>query len=84
MVPKWHSGVDFERVKKDPDYAIGEGARYFRELLDMYKGDYQKAAAAYNWGPTRLTNLLKNKDKAANWKEYLPEETKKYLKSVFG
>jgi len=83
MVPKWHKGVDFERVKKDPEYALNEGARYFRELLDMYNNDYEKAAAAYNWGPTRLTNLLNNKEKASKWKEYLPEETKNYLKKVF-
>lgn len=81
MVPKWHSGVDFERVKKDPAYALNEGAKYFRELLDMYGGDYQKAAAAYNWGPGNLSKLIK--EKGDNWKMHLPSETKNYLKKVF-
>lgn len=81
MVPKWHKGVDFDRVKKDPAYALNEGAKYFRELLDMYGGDYQKAAAAYNWGPGNLSKLIK--DKGDNWKMHLPSETKNYLKKVF-
>ena len=81
MVPKWHKGVDFDRVKKDPNYALNEGAKYFRELLDMYGGDYQKAAAAYNWGPGNLSKLIK--DKGDNWKMHLPSETKNYLKKVF-
>lgn len=81
MIPKWHKGVDFERVKKDPAYALNEGAKYFRELLDMYGGDYQKAAAAYNWGPGNLSKLLK--EKGENWKAHLPSETKNYLKKVF-
>lgn len=81
MIPKWHSGVDFERVKKDPAYALNEGAKYFRELLDMYGGDYQKAAAAYNWGPGNLSKLIK--EKGDNWKMHLPSETKNYLKKVF-
>lgn len=81
MVPKWHKGVDFDRVKKDPAYALNEGAKYFRELLDMYGGDYQKAAAAYNWGPGNLSKLIK--EKGDNWKMHLPSETKNYLKKVF-
>lgn len=81
MVPKWHKNVDFERVKKDPAYALNEGAMYFRELLNMYGGDYQKAAAAYNWGPGNLSKLIK--DKGDNWKMHLPTETKNYLKKVF-
>lgn len=84
MVPKWHPDVDFNRVKTDTQYALNEGASYFRELLDRFGGDYEKAAAAYNWGPTNLTKLLNDRNKAANWKKHLPNETKNYLKSVLG
>lgn len=84
MVPKWHPDVDFDRVKTDTQYALNEGAAYFKELLDRFGGDYEKAAAAYNWGPTNLAKLLDDRNKAANWKKHLPNETKNYLKSVLG
>ena len=33
------------------DQNIEGGVRYSKQMLDRYKGDQQKAAAAYNWGP---------------------------------
>jgi hypothetical protein len=83
MVPKYHPDVDFDRVKTDTQYALNEGARYFKQLLDQFGGDYEKAAAAYNWGPTNLSRLLANREKAGNWKQYLPAETKGYLNKIF-
>jgi soluble lytic murein transglycosylase-like protein len=84
MVPKYHPNVDFNRVKTDTQYALNEGARYFSELLNRFGGDYEKAAAAYNWGPTNLSKLLANQQKAADWKKHLPGETKDYLRKIFG
>lgn len=34
----------------DPMQAIDGGARYLQQLLRRYKGDEEKALAAYNWG----------------------------------
>lgn len=42
----------------DPQTNIRIGTAYFRELLDMFDGDYRLAALAYNMGPTRLAELL--------------------------
>lgn len=37
----------------DPETNIHLGVKYFAMLLDRYGGDYQRAAIAYNRGPTR-------------------------------
>jgi soluble lytic murein transglycosylase len=37
------------------------GIAYLRELLDRY-GDVSTALAAYNWGPTRVSSMLKRGD----------------------
>lgn len=40
-----------------PEVNIRIGAEYFRYLLDRYSGDYDCAAMAYNYGPTRFDAL---------------------------
>lgn len=37
-----------------PDQAIEANAKYMNDLLNRYGGDYDKATAAYNAGPTRV------------------------------
>jgi hypothetical protein len=36
---------------QDPEKNLNEGARYLRQLLDLYQGDLALALAAYNAGP---------------------------------
>jgi len=60
----------------DPQKSIEGGTGYFKQLLDRFGGDYEKASAAYNWGPNRRT--LKKDD----WKLGLPKETADYLTRV--
>lgn len=50
------------------------GAKYLARMFTLF-GDWTKAVAAYNWGPQNL---------ARYGMERLPEETRKYLTSVFG
>lgn len=57
----------------NPVQSIEGGAKYLRSLLDRYKGDTDKALAAYNWGPG-------NVDK--NGVMSLPAETRTYLGKV--
>ena len=40
-----------------PEINIRIGAEYFRQLLDRYGGDYDRAAMAYNYGPSRFDEL---------------------------
>jgi hypothetical protein len=53
---------------------------YYKEQLTKYKGDFLKAAAAYNAGPGRVDKSLKRASKeGGNYLEYLPRETQNYV-----
>ena len=49
-----HLGVYSKANLYDPQTNILAGARYLRELVDRYDGNYAMALAAYNYGPTRI------------------------------
>ena len=49
-----HLGVGNKSRLFDACENIHAGARYFRELLDRYKGNTHHALAAYNMGPERI------------------------------
>jgi len=51
--------------------------RYMGYLLARF-GTEAKALAAYNCGPTRLAEIVK--EHGANWRLALPSETKEYLR----
>lgn len=55
--------------------------KYMGTLLTMFNGDQRKAAAAYNAGEGRVKSLVQKY--GANWEQYLPNETKGYLKKIF-
>jgi len=57
----------------DPDQNIKGGIRYFRMLLDHFKGSLRRALAAYNAGPTRVRRSA-----------YFPEgsETRNYVNRI--
>jgi hypothetical protein len=58
------------------DSAYG-AAHYLSDLRDRYKGDMQKALAAYNWGPANVDWDIKQHSK--DWQGYLPAETRGYV-----
>lgn len=75
IVPKAHPGVN----AKDPNAAIPYAANYLRQLYGQF-GSWEKAAAAYNWGPGNLQkDIAKN---GANWKLGLPSETANYIAQI--
>jgi soluble lytic murein transglycosylase-like protein len=56
----------------DPTENIMGGTRYFKGLLDRYRGDTALALAAYNWG---MGNMEKNPEK-------MPRETTDYISRI--
>jgi hypothetical protein len=60
----------------DPVHAISVSAQFLRELLGQF-GNLGLAAAAYNAGPGRVMNWVRNRSR-------LPEETQNYVKSITG
>jgi len=75
IVPSAHPGVD----AANPNAAIPYAASYLRQLYNQF-GTWEKAIAAYNWGPGNLQkDIAKN---GSNWKAGLPLETSNYLLQV--
>ncbi|GHV44695.1 lytic transglycosylase [Synergistales bacterium] len=54
----------------DPEENIGGGVKYLSQLTDKYRGDIEKALAAYNAGPAKVD------------KGVMPTETSRYVKNV--
>ena len=66
----------------DPEDSIRAQADIMQWLLGVWKGDVRKSLSAYNFG---LGNVRKVLDKHGDqWEEFLPLETKTYLKRVLG
>ena len=54
----------------DPAQNIEGGVRYISDLTDKYRGDIEKALAAYNAGPTRVDS------------GNIPEVSKRYVRNI--
>lgn len=77
IVPRWHPGVD----PFDPREAIPYAAGYLRENFNRF-GSWDKALAAYNWGPTNVAGAVARLDNA--WTDALPRETRDYVTDITG
>lgn len=76
-----NTGKDYGVIDPfDPDQNIKGGMIHLKRLLNIYKGDKEKALAAYNWGEGRLNKTIERYPEL--WKEHLPEETTKHLQAV--
>ncbi len=59
----------------DPVENLGAGARYLKQLLDRYSGDWVRALSAYNAGPAAV-------DEAGGIPPFL--ETENYVRGILG
>ena len=66
---------------KDPYTNKIAGQIYLAELDQRFNGDIDKVLSSYNAGPTKVNALIKKHGK--NWRRYLPEETKNYLRKYY-
>lgn len=86
------AGLRYSKVKltTDPDYNLTLGQSYIAELIDDYGGYLPMAIAAYNAGPHRVRQWIKqNGDPrdtdvdAIDWIELIPfKETRNYVQRV--
>lgn len=72
LMPVHHKQVN----PRDPNAAIGYSAKYLQTLHKRF-GDWEKALAAYNYGPTNVSKAIRTHGEG--WKDALPTETKKYI-----
>lgn len=81
---------------KDPGYGVkppaddseGEylraGKDYLQAMVKNFKGDYDKALAAYNYGPGNVRKAIMNAAKAGHddWLSLTPKETQNYVRKI--
>ncbi|MGZ8997333.1 MAG: lytic transglycosylase domain-containing protein [Allosphingosinicella sp.] len=83
-------GYDQARLTRDPEYNVLLGSTYFSRMLDLYRGSYPLAVAAYNAGPGNVNRWLReNGDPRTSsismldWIEEIPFfETRNYVQRV--
>ena len=77
LIPKYHPDVkDFH----DPRENIGAMAVDLDTYKRRYKGDMDKALAAYNWGPGRVDKLVDRW--GSEWDLHLPKGVRAYIYKV--
>ena len=56
------------------------GQDYAHAMYNRYGGDAEKALAAYNAGPGRIDQAMRQAaEKGGSWKDYIPAETQAYI-----
>lgn len=78
------------RLLADPAYNVDIGRSYLRSLIDDYDGSYVLALAAYNAGPGRVRQWIRDSGDpraphvdAVDWIELIPfAETRNYVQRV--
>lgn len=73
-------GEDPQQALYDQELNLTLGTRYLSELLERFGGNEPHAMAAYNAGPTRLSEILRMH--GPRWRKKIPSETDKYLQRV--
>jgi membrane-bound lytic murein transglycosylase B len=66
----------------DPVQNIAGGVAYLAQLLRTFGGDAQKAAAAFNCGPTCVAHAVATS--GDNWAAHIPSSTMDYVAGVTG
>lgn len=66
----------------DPVQNIAGGVAYLAQLLRTFGGDVQKAAAAFNCGPTCVARAISSG--GDGWASLIPSSTQAYVASVTG
>lgn len=75
IVPKWHPGVD----PFNPDDAIPYAGQFLKDLHTKYNS-WDKALAAYNWGPANVDKAVEKHGDA--WLAHAPAETQDYVATI--
>ena len=66
----------------DPTQNIAGGVAYLGQLLRTFGGDVQKAAAAFNCGPTCVANAVSSG--GDGWAALIPSSTQSYVIGITG
>jgi soluble lytic murein transglycosylase len=81
-----HAGLRVSRSRLlEPNLNIRLGTQYLRTQLDQWDGDWVKTLAAYNAGPSRVKNWVRQYgyDDPAEFIENIPfSETREYVQAV--
>jgi len=69
-----------------PEEYVRFGKDYLGALIKEFGGNTEKAVAAYNAGPGTIKKAIiqANKTPGADWTQFIPTETKKYITKILG
>lgn len=70
----------------EPDYNISLGSQYLKDMLSRFDNNYILATAAYNAGPHRVNEWLKERPLTDDWVHWVATipfpETRDYVKNI--
>jgi len=64
----------------DPTQNVPAGITYISQLLSEFGGDTAQALAAFNWGPTNVSNVVTQQ--GANWFAAIPSSVQSYVNNI--